>query len=72
MDYLKQNCKVIYTNLLTSGRLNVYLANIDRQAQERIERLIEDMLPYRHSSIGSILFYKVIRQIPVISLPSFF
>ncbi len=43
MDYLKQYRKVIYTNLLTSGRLNTYLADIDRQAQERIERLIEDM-----------------------------
>ena len=43
MDYLKQYRKVIYTNLLTSGRLNTYLTDIDRQAQERIERLIEDM-----------------------------
>ena len=32
-----------YTNLLTSGRLNAYLADIDRQAQERFERLIEGM-----------------------------
>ena len=32
-----------YTNLLTSGRLNVYLADIDRQAQERFEWLIEGM-----------------------------
>ena len=32
-----------YTNLLTSGRLNTYLADIDRQAQERFERLIEGM-----------------------------
>ena len=43
LDYLKQYRKVIYTNLLTSGRLGVYLTNIDRQAQERFERLIEDM-----------------------------
>ena len=41
MDYLKQYRKVTYTNLLTSGRLNTYLADIDRQAQERFERLIE-------------------------------
>lgn len=40
-DYLKQYHKVTYTNLLTSGRLNSYLAVIDRQAQERFERLIE-------------------------------
>ena len=31
------------TNLLTSGRLNAYLADIDRQAQERFERLREGM-----------------------------
>ena len=43
LDYLKQYCKVTYTNLLTSGRLNAYLADIDRQAQERFERLIEGM-----------------------------
>ena len=43
LDYLKQYRKVTYTNLLTSGRLNSYLAVIDRQAQERFERLIESM-----------------------------
>ena len=43
LDYLKQYCKVTYTNLLTSGKLNAYLISIDRQAQERFERLIEDM-----------------------------
>ena len=43
LDYLKQYRKVTYTNLLTSGRLNTYLADIDRQAQERSHRLIEDM-----------------------------
>ncbi|NBH13034.1 TnpV protein [Lachnospiraceae bacterium] len=42
-DYLKQHRKVTYTNLLTSGRLNAYLADIDRQAQERSHRLIEGM-----------------------------
>ena len=41
LDYLKQYHKVTYTNLLTSGRLNSYLADIDRQ--ERFERLIEGM-----------------------------
>lgn len=43
MDYLKQHRRVTYINLLTSGRLNAYLAEIDKQAQERFERLIEDM-----------------------------
>ena len=43
LDYLKQHRRVTYTNLLTSGKLNTYLADIDRQAQERFERLIEGM-----------------------------
>ena len=43
LDYLKQYRKVTYTNLLTSGRLNAFLADIDKQAQERFERLIEGM-----------------------------
>ena len=41
LNYLKQYRKVTYTNLLTSGRLNTYLADIDKQAQERFERLME-------------------------------
>ena len=43
LDYLKQYRKVTYTNLLTSGKLNAYLADVDRQARERFERLIEGM-----------------------------
>ena len=43
LDYLREYRKITYTNLLTSGRLNAYLADIDRQAQERFERLIEGM-----------------------------
>ncbi len=43
LDYLKQRRRVTYINLLISGRLNTYLADIDRQAQERFERLIEGM-----------------------------
>lgn len=41
--YLKQNHKVLYMNLLTSGKLNNYLAGIDRQAEEMFSRLIKQM-----------------------------
>ena len=41
--YLREYRKVTYINLLTSGRLNDYLAEINRQTQERFERLIEQM-----------------------------
>lgn len=43
MNYLKQYHKVTYTNLLTSGMLNAYLVDVDRQAQECSHRLIEGM-----------------------------
>lgn len=43
LRYLKEYRRVTYTNLLTGGRLNSYLAEIDKQAQERMERLTEDM-----------------------------
>ena len=43
LNYLKQYRIVTYINLFTSGRLNAYLADIDRQAQERFERLIEEI-----------------------------
>lgn len=37
--YLKQNHKVIYYNLLTSGKLNSYLADVEQQAQDLFLRL---------------------------------
>ena len=41
--YLKEHRKATYATLLTNGKLNTYLAETDRQAQERFERLIEQM-----------------------------
>lgn len=43
LRYLKEYRRGIYINLLTSGRLNAYLAEIDKQAQERMEMLTEQM-----------------------------
>ncbi len=43
LRYLKNYRKVLYANLLTSGKLNDYLADIDRQAEEMFERLIKQM-----------------------------
>ena len=43
LRYLKEYHRLTYTNLLTSGKLNAYLADIDRQAQERFETLTEQM-----------------------------
>lgn len=43
LRYLKQHRKVLYTNLLTSGRLNSYLADINEQAEDMFLRLVEQM-----------------------------
>ncbi len=41
--YIKQNKKVLYANLLTSGKLNGYLTDIDKQAEEMFFRLVKQM-----------------------------
>ena len=43
LRYLKEYLRGVYLNLLTSGRLNDYLADIEEQAQERFERVVEQM-----------------------------
>ena len=43
MHYLKEYHRLTYTNLLTSGRLNEYLAEIDKQAKDMFLRLIKQM-----------------------------
>lgn len=43
LRHIKQNRRVLYTNLLTSGKLNSYLADIDRQAEEMFSRLVKQI-----------------------------
>lgn len=43
LRHIKQNRKVLYLNLLTSGKLNGYLADIDKQAEEMFSRLVKQM-----------------------------
>lgn len=43
LRYLKEYRRGVYLNLLTSGRLNDYLADIEEQAQKRFERVVEQM-----------------------------
>ncbi len=43
LRHLKQNRRVLYTNSLTSGKLNSYLADIDKQAQDLFPRLVKDL-----------------------------
>ena len=41
--YLKEHHRILYYNLLTDGKLNSYLADIDRQAEELFSRLVKQM-----------------------------
>ena len=41
--YLKQHHKILYYNLLTSGKLNAHLTEIDRQAEGLFFRLVNQM-----------------------------
>lgn len=43
LRYIKQNHKVRYTNLLTSGKLNSYLSDIDKQAEDMFFRLVKQI-----------------------------
>ena len=41
--YLKEHKRATYTTLFTSGKLNSYLADIDKQAEEIFSRLVKQM-----------------------------
>lgn len=43
MRYIKQHKRVFYANLLTSCKLNSYLADIDEQAENLFIRLVKDL-----------------------------
>lgn len=42
LRYLKQHHKVLYYNLLTSGKLHSHLADIEEEAQELFLRLVKE------------------------------
>ena len=43
LRYIKQHRKVLYLNLLTSGKLNSYLSEIDQQAEKMFEELVKQI-----------------------------
>ena len=43
LRFLKQNRRALYLELKTSGRLNAHLADIDRQAETMLDRLVTQM-----------------------------
>ena len=44
LRYLKEYRRATYITLLTSGRLNDYLADVDRQARERMDAMLSHMM----------------------------
>ena len=42
-DYLKEYKPILYNRLLLSGKLWTYLADLNEQAQDRLDRIIEQM-----------------------------
>ena len=44
LKYIKQHRKILYINLLTSGKLNEHLADIDKQTEDMFFRLVKQMV----------------------------
>lgn len=47
LRYIREYRKALYTSLQLSGKLNSYLADIDQQAQERLDTIIQQMAEAR-------------------------
>ena len=43
LRYIEHNRKILYTNLLTKGKLTAHLAEIDEQAENMFNRLIRQL-----------------------------
>ena len=43
LQYIKRHRRVLYKNLLTSGKLNGYLSDLDKQAEDMFSRLVKQM-----------------------------
>ena len=43
LNYLRENKRVLLSGLQLSGKLNSYLADIDKQAEEMCSRLVKQM-----------------------------
>lgn len=52
-DYLKEYHPVLYSNMILSGTLWMHLADLNEQAQQRLETIIDQMKPPRASPKGS-------------------
>ncbi len=44
LQYIREYRKTLYTSLQLSGKLNSYLADVDQQAQERLDTIVQQMV----------------------------
>ena len=44
MRYIREHKKALYTSLLTGGKLQSYLADVEEQAQGRYTDLIDEVM----------------------------
>ena len=51
LNYLKHHRKVLYYNLLTSGKLNSHLADIEEQAQDLFSRLVNEHIEKEKTTV---------------------
>jgi len=43
LRYIREYRKALYTSLQLSGKLNSYLADVDQQAEERLDTIVQQM-----------------------------
>ncbi len=68
LDYLKYHRRVLYTNLLTSGKLKEHLREIDEAAQDRWETIVRQMaeargVTERHKAENQMLWVGMVNHI---------
>ena len=51
LNYLKQHRKVLYYNLLTSGKLHSHLADVEEQAQDLFSRLVKEHIEKEKTTV---------------------
>lgn len=43
LRYIRQHCKALYTGLFLDGKLNSYLADLNKQAEDMFFRLVKEL-----------------------------
>lgn len=42
-DYIKEHRRIFYTNLLTTGKLNAYLHEVDERAKRQVKQIVDSL-----------------------------